>query len=634
MPLSCPSENHLLTFLNGQLETHDITSIERHVDECSHCLETIFKIRSLSLEHPINPIHSSFTEHIINPGTHLGRFTILEKVGQGGMGVVYAAYDANLDRRVAIKMLRDPCFSKHILDEAKIVARLNHPCVHAIYDMGEYLGKTFLVMEFINGKTLDVWLAEQKRSAQEVIAIFLQIADGLHAAHSAGIIHGDFKPKNIMIDSHHQAHLIDFGLSKKFTLSQISYKGISFIQGTPAFMAPEQVQGAPVSYKSDQFSFCLTLFQSLFGQMLFACGSLEKRQQEIKEFTQKKQLINSSFLKKRTSLNILKTLQKGLSFDPLDRFSNMHQLAISLKYNPVQTWTKRIICLTLAFSGIGIGLFLNQIRVNKKNQCIHGEEQLSEIWNDQVKQILATPFFNSNQASVIFAWFEFVHFMDGHQKEFGQAYNEICAATHIRKEQSMILLESKMDCLELKKQEIKQVLTLLHRDFSLLLNATSKPQLLSPIEHCLVNINSAMFIAQINPVDDLNEFEINKRHLLIQALAYKDLGMISSMHELLISYQEEFLKHGKTFIDAQLLGLIGYSWIQKKQEKSALTFYQQAIYITESMAHDWMTIFYSLDLAQIYKVLGQDKESTMVIKHIDALIQKNHFKGLYLCPVS
>ncbi|MCP4659073.1 MAG: serine/threonine protein kinase, partial [bacterium] len=157
----------------------------------------------------------------VGRGTTLGRYVVVDKVGQGGMGSVYAAYDPELNRKVALKLWRDcgpSCWLDEIrarlLREAQALARLNHPHVATVYDVGTYGEQVFIAMEYLEGLTLRDWLAQEPRTRRQILDIFLQAGQGLEAAHSAGLVHRDFKPGNVMVRPDGRAVVLDFGLAR------------------------------------------------------------------------------------------------------------------------------------------------------------------------------------------------------------------------------------------------------------------------------------------------------------------------------------------------------------------------------------------------------------------------------------
>ncbi len=232
--------------------------------------------------------------------TRIGRFVVLEKLGQGGMGVVFAAYDPELDRKVAIKLMREDSdrSEEHRVRtrrEAQSMARLSHPNVVQMFEVGEHDGQLFLAMEFVRGRTLGAWLSDHRgdvpgRSWQEVIDVFVQAGRGLMAAHAAGLVHRDFKPDNVMVGNDGRVRVMDFGLARpgesSAALSTIraissttrgdasaltrSLTSTGAILGTPAYMSPEQFESADVDARSDQFSLCVSLYEGLYGERPFS----------------------------------------------------------------------------------------------------------------------------------------------------------------------------------------------------------------------------------------------------------------------------------------------------------------------------------------------------------------------------
>lgn len=227
-------------------------------------------------------------------GLAIGRFRVLEKVGAGGMGVVFAAYDDELDRKVAVKLVLPDRNAKakeqqRLLQEARAMARLDHPNVATVFETGEHQGGVYVAMEFIRGLTLRDWLREP-RQLEEILDVFIQAGRGLAAAHEAGLVHRDFKPDNVMIDERGRARVLDFGLALSVTEAPTidaesethsapsgpldQHQRTVAFAGTPAYMAPEVLGGAPASPITDQFSFCVALWEGLFGERPFQGQSL------------------------------------------------------------------------------------------------------------------------------------------------------------------------------------------------------------------------------------------------------------------------------------------------------------------------------------------------------------------------
>ena len=164
---------------------------------------------------------SSVTAGDLGTGARIGRYVIIEQVGTGAMGVVYGAYDPELDRKIALKLLKPGQgreghgASARLLREAKAIARLPHPNVVAVHDVGVLEDQVFLAMEFVAGGTIKSWLDEKPRSWREILDVFIAAGRGLAAAHAAGLVHRDFKPDNVLLDKEGRPRVVDFGLARQ-----------------------------------------------------------------------------------------------------------------------------------------------------------------------------------------------------------------------------------------------------------------------------------------------------------------------------------------------------------------------------------------------------------------------------------
>ncbi|EDM76994.1 serine/threonine kinase family protein [Plesiocystis pacifica SIR-1] len=234
------------------------------------------------------------------PAVKVGRFSIVRKLGAGGMGVVYMAYDEELDRRVAVKLLRstdtDTIGRARMKREAQAMARLSHPNVVTVYEVDSHEGQLFVAMEYVEGDDLRGWLDAGARPWPEVVAVFCQAGRGLAAAHEAGLVHRDFKPDNVLVGRDGRARVADFGLAHVFeALHEEESETVSSgefaetltrtgaIMGTPAYMAPEQYAGERGDARSDQFAFCVALWEGLFGERPFRGRTLAQLSAAISE---------------------------------------------------------------------------------------------------------------------------------------------------------------------------------------------------------------------------------------------------------------------------------------------------------------------------------------------------------------
>ncbi len=219
-------------------------------------------------------------------GKAISHYRILEKLGEGGMGVVYKARDTHLDRLVAIKVLptervTDPQRKRRFVQEAKAASALHHPNIITIYDIDQTNGVDFIAMEYVAGKTLDQQIPRKGFRLSEALKYAVQIADALEAAHAAGIIHRDLKPGNVMVSESGSVTVLDFGLAKLIDKHEISESEKTLqtdgdrhteegtILGTVSYMSPEQAEGKKVDGRSDIFSFGALLYQMVTGRRAF-----------------------------------------------------------------------------------------------------------------------------------------------------------------------------------------------------------------------------------------------------------------------------------------------------------------------------------------------------------------------------
>jgi eukaryotic-like serine/threonine-protein kinase len=225
-------------------------------------------------------------------GETISRFVVLATLGAGGMGVVYSAYDADLDRKVAIKLLASTAnnadASLRLLREAQAMAKINHPNVIKVHEVGKFGDQIYLAMEFADAGTLRVWLRD-KRDLHETLDAFIAAGTGLAAAHAAGLVHRDFKPDNVLRSKSGAVQVMDFGLVSSSSAPQRAHEPApddsplsnttplsqeltrtGSIMGTPTYMAPEQFTGAITTARTDQFSFCVALYEALYGSRPFA----------------------------------------------------------------------------------------------------------------------------------------------------------------------------------------------------------------------------------------------------------------------------------------------------------------------------------------------------------------------------
>ena len=272
----------------------------------------------------------------LGPGTKIGVYRIEAPVGEGGMGTVFRAVDTRLNRPVAIKVLSnelaDADARRRFQREAQLASSLNHPHILTVYDVGEFEGRQYIVTEFVDGGTLKDWAKSEKRTSLQIVELLTGVADGLVAAHSAGILHRDIKPANILVGKNGYAKLADFGLAKLTEVSQHdatrtlteAHTRPGMVVGTIAYMSPEQASGKPLDARSDIFSFGVVLYELIAGQRPFVGAT---------ELEVLKTIIHGlpAPLPGDVPIALRRTVETALQKDPAERYQTMRDMVVDLK---------------------------------------------------------------------------------------------------------------------------------------------------------------------------------------------------------------------------------------------------------------------------------------------------------------
>jgi len=356
----CLTESTVLAFVEGGLAAPRRSEVEVHLARCSACSELVTwtaseASASAGTEAPgVAAARLARALTPLEPGARVGRYQILGSVGRGGMGEVYAAYHPDLDRRIALKVVHESGGETaeqqaRLLREARSIARLSHPNVIAVYDAGTVADRVYVAMEFVEGVTMDRWLAAEPRSWRQVLDVFVAAGRGLAAAHAAGVVHRDFKPQNVMIARDGSVRVMDFGLARMtgdvpavapILLALTAESASEPIQtvtragtivGTPAYMAPEQFRGEAADARSDQFSFCVALYEALFGERPFAGENLLSLTMSV---TEGELRVPRAAKRAEIPLWIRRPLLRGLRTEPGQRHPTMTELIDALAHDP------------------------------------------------------------------------------------------------------------------------------------------------------------------------------------------------------------------------------------------------------------------------------------------------------------
>lgn len=349
----------------------------------------------------------------------IGRFVVIRKLGQGAMGIVYLAYDPKLDRKVALKLVDTSALGSEVGDaqirlerEAQAAAALGHPNVVTVYDVGEHEGDVFLAMEFVEGSCLTDWIAGE-HGWRDVTTLFLEIAQGLAAAHDAEMVHRDFKPDNVLLGEDGRPRVADFGLARPTEgwsardaskmlgdgteasiralklQSQNALASTGEVCGTPAYMAPEQFAGIDVGPGSDQFGFCVSLFEALFGFRPFKGDSVTELAVAVLE--NDRQALPPRHNVPKT---VVEAVLKGLEPKVEDRHASMHALADRLNDALRVRTRNRMLAGGALVAVLGVGFGAQAAESLDEEPCDEAATAVDRAWSpdrrDDVEAALLT----------------------------------------------------------------------------------------------------------------------------------------------------------------------------------------------------------------------------------------------------
>jgi tetratricopeptide (TPR) repeat protein len=393
-------------------------------------------------------------------GNLVGRYVVLERLGVGGMGVVHAAYDPDLDRKVALKLLRpapegtggdDERATARLLREAQAMARLHHPRVITVHDVGTIDGGVFIAMEHLDGGTLGAWCKAAPRSIEEIMDGFVAAGRGLAAAHEAGLVHRDFKPDNVLLGLDGRVCVSDFGLAREHleretdalddrsSRGSLAPTGTQGMMGTPAYMSPEQHLGEAADARSDQFSFCVALFEAFAGQRPWTGGSLASLAAAVVEQA-------PAELPSAVPERVRRAIRRGLARAPEDRWPTMDALLAELTHDP--RGGRRRAAWLGASAVVLVALGVAWTQWPRPQVCAGGPSRVAEVWSPSRASALAVtlggagPRFAEDTAQTV------VSELDAYASAWVDAYREACEATRVLGEQSEPLLDLRMSCLD------------------------------------------------------------------------------------------------------------------------------------------------------------------------------------------
>jgi len=470
---------------------------------------------------------------ILKRGATIGRYVVLERIGAGGMGIVYAAFDPELDRRIALKLLHPRTRTKRpgvararLIREAQALAQLSHPAVITVHDVGPFQDQVFVAMEFVDGVDLATWVAEEADSWEDILRAYVDAGGGLAAAHEAGIIHRDFKPDNVLVGHDGRVRVLDFGLARSENeedaddaldeadrleheqesrgvaerdtsvlqpATQAKLKVVArgaarttrltqvgAVMGTPAYMAPEQHQGDRTDARSDQFSFCVALYESLYGERPYAGHTRAELMVRMLEG----QVSQAPKDGPAVPAWIRKVLLRGLTIAPDERWPDMAALLAALSPKPkIKTGRLGLV------AGVGLSAILGIVLATRSDPevpCQGAQRKLAGVWDSGVRTTVQGAFDATRRPFAADAFATTSRFLDGYTQDWVLKFTEACQATAVRKEQSQELMDRQMACLGRRLKDVRALTRLLSEaDAETVTHAVEATTKLPQLEPCM-----------------------------------------------------------------------------------------------------------------------------------------------------
>ncbi|MBL4687491.1 MAG: protein kinase [Nannocystaceae bacterium] len=391
-----------------------------------------------------------------------GKLRIESVLGRGGMGVVYLAHHIQLGRQVAVKLTSrgaNPRAMARLLREAQAMASITHDNVVTVYDVGTLGEQVYIAMEYVDGGTASSWLSEEPRSWRTVVDLYLKAGRGLAAAHGVGLVHRDFKPDNVLVGRDGRVRVADFGLvrlasldgdaSEELSLTvpdqktspqrpQDSAPGVGTrltatgaLAGTPAYMAPEQFDGVAVDDRSDQFSFCVSLFEALFDSRPYATSGTGQFSDNL--FCRK---ILEPTVNRRVPVRVRRALARGLSRKPRDRFAGMDKLLEALEHATTRRRRAVLGTATLVLLG-GASMWAS---TRSAVQTCEDSATLRDVWNDRSRERLRREVLDSDLLNRDEIWRSAQEQLDGFVSGWEAIYLEACATGPVKREVALSCL--------------------------------------------------------------------------------------------------------------------------------------------------------------------------------------------------
>lgn len=450
----CLSANTVSELVEGCLDPSKRTWVSRHLNACTSCSAWVADVAGWQSSGPDELVAGQ----PVLPGMRIGHYVVLDHLDQGGNADIYIAFDERLERQVALKLARNARPDVvPLLAEATALAAAANPHVITVYDAGHVDGRPYLAMERVIGGSFRQWFEEESRSTRRVQHHLICAGRGLAGAHEVGVVHGDFKPDNVLIAEDGRVLVIDFGLGRFVNDGSGAPRG-----GTWPYMAPELHRGEPATFESDQFAFAVTCFEALTGVHPFG----DPKAAGFRERVSTGRIAAALRWEPWHSIVV-----RGLAPDPTARHPSMEEMLARLeRYMRVRANAPVVVLAATVATGVVAGWPSQRVAV-----CMGSARAIEQAWGTQQRRDGADAFAATGRAYADDAWKRVAAALDAYTQRWAEQHRDACEATRVRGEQSEERLDQRMTCLEGSRAELAALTHLLaHADERLVATALDR----------------------------------------------------------------------------------------------------------------------------------------------------------------
>ena len=594
-------------------------------------------------------------------GTALDRYVVLDPLGEGGMGMVYAAYDSVLDRKVALKLLPpgDPetggemtSGRARLLREAQAMARLSHPNVVAIYDVHQHGAQVFMAMELVEGRTLLQWQQQEPRGWRDILSAFLSAGRGLAAAHDAGLVHRDFKPTNVLVGKDERVRVTDFGLArphnapaeilptpaapsrdtgpvKSHSLLELDLTQQGAVLGTPAYMAPEQVRGAVADARSDQFSFAVSLWEALHGERPFEGKTPAERRQNVLDGR-----VRSPPSSSKVPPWVTRALLRALHREPGERYPSLNALLSVLSRDRAQVLRRRLTVMALLLAVVGSGTVAGASWHERQARlCTGAPERLEGIWDEPRQAAISSSFLATGRTYAGDTWRRVREALDAYTTAWKDMHVAACEATRLRGEQSEAVMSLRMACLDGRLQELAALTEVFtEADGTVVEKALSATSALRGLQGC-ADVQALM--AEVTPPEKpaTRQAVDASRARLARVKALTEAGKLQQALRLAAEETERTKEIGYAPVRAESLLMRAWTQLLSGEYLGVPELLTEALWLAHASRHDLVAASASVRLMGYYDTHGPPEEAArwepFALASLDRLGEHGELRAIF-----